>query len=57
VPAPAGTLDEHADDENHPLSGQAKFSLVQAMSSMMALGLKLEQVGWPINKTLSLPQA
>jgi dihydroorotase len=44
VPAPAGTPDEHADDENHPFSGQAKFSLVQAMSSMMALGLKLEQV-------------
>src|SRR6516225_6930867 len=44
VPAPPGTPDEHADDENHPFSGQAKFSLVQAMSSMMALGLKLEQV-------------
>src|SRR6201996_3613808 len=44
VPAPAGTPDEHVDDENHPFAGQAKFSLVQAMSSMMALGLKLEQV-------------
>ena len=44
VPAPAGTPDEHADDENHPFAGQAKFSLVQAMSSMMALGLTLEQV-------------
>ena len=44
VPAPAGTPDEHADDENHPFAGQAKFSLVQAMSSMMALGLSLEQV-------------
>jgi dihydroorotase len=44
VPAPAGTPDEHEDDENHPFAGQAKFSLVQAMSSMMALGLKLEQV-------------
>src|SRR5215472_12877729 len=44
VPAPAGTPEEHADDENHPFAGQAKFSLVQAMSSMMALGLTLEQV-------------
>ena len=44
VPAPAGTPDEPADDENHPFAGQAKFSLVQAMSSMMALGLTLEQV-------------
>jgi dihydroorotase len=44
VPAPPGTPDQHEDDENHPFAGQAKFSLVQAMSSMMALGLSLEQV-------------
>ena len=44
MPAPAGTPDQHADDENHPFASQAKFSLVQAMSSMMALGLTLEQV-------------
>jgi dihydroorotase len=44
VPAPAGTPDEHADDENHPFASAAKFSLVQAMSSMMTLGLTLEQV-------------
>jgi dihydroorotase len=44
VPAPAGTPEEHVDDENHPFAGQARFSLVQAMSSMMALGLTLEQV-------------
>lgn len=44
VPAPAGTPEEHEDDENHPFAGQARFSLVQAMSSMMALGLTLEQV-------------
>ena len=44
VPAPAGTPEEHEDEENHPFAGQSKFSLVQAMSSMMALGLKLEQV-------------
>jgi dihydroorotase len=44
VPAPAGTPREHADDENHPFKGQARFSLTQAMSSMMALGLPLETV-------------
>ncbi|MFG1419224.1 amidohydrolase/deacetylase family metallohydrolase [Xanthobacter sp. V0B-10] len=44
VPAPAGTPAEHPDDENHPFRGQARFSLTQAMSSMMALGLPLEQV-------------
>ncbi len=44
VPAPAGTPSEHVDDENHPFAGQVGFSLVQAMSSMMALGLTLEDV-------------
>jgi dihydroorotase len=44
VPAPPGTPAEHADDEAHPFAGQAKFSLTQAMSSMLALGLTLEQV-------------
>lgn len=44
VPPPAGTPPEHYDDENHPFKGQARFSLTQAMSSMMALGLPLEQV-------------
>jgi dihydroorotase len=44
VPAPAGTPAEHPDDENHPFKGQARFSLTQAMSSMLALGLTLEQV-------------
>lgn len=44
VPAPAGTPAGHPDDENHPFKGQAGFSLVQAMSSMLALGLTLEQV-------------
>jgi dihydroorotase len=44
VPPPAGTPNEHSDDEAHPFAGQAKFSLSQAMSSMMALGLTLEQV-------------
>jgi dihydroorotase len=44
VPPPAGTPAEHADDEAHPFAGQAKFSLTQAMSSMLALGLTIEQV-------------
>ena len=44
IPAPAGTPAEHSDDENHPFLGQARFSLTQAMSSMMALGLSLQQV-------------
>jgi dihydroorotase len=44
VPPPPGTPNEHSDDEAHPFAGQAKFSLTQAMSSMMALGLPLQQV-------------
>jgi dihydroorotase len=45
VPAPAGTpAGDHPDEENHPFLGQARFSLTQAMSSLMALGLTLEQV-------------
>ena len=44
VPPPPGTPGEHPDDENHPFAGQARFSLTQAMSSMLALGLTLEQV-------------
>lgn len=43
VPAPAGTPDEHPDEE-HLFAGTSRFSLVSAMVSMMALGLKLEQV-------------
>jgi dihydroorotase len=44
VPSPPGMPAEHADDEAHPFAGQAKFSLTQAMSSMLALGLSIEQV-------------
>jgi dihydroorotase len=44
VPAPAGTPAQHYDDENHPFRGQARFSLTQAMSSMLALGLALRDV-------------
>jgi len=44
LPPPPGTPAEHPDDENHPFAGQARFSLSQAMSSMLALGLTLQQV-------------
>lgn len=44
VPAPAGTPQHHYDDENHPFRGQARFSLTQAMSSMLALGIPLQNV-------------
>ncbi len=44
VPPPPGTPAEHADDETHPFFGQAKVSLAQAMSSMLALGLTMEQI-------------
>ena len=45
VPPPPGTPDAHPDDETHPFAGQARFSLSQAMSWMLALGLTLQQVG------------
>ena len=44
VPPPAGTPAQHYDDEKHPFRGQARFSLTQAMSSMIALGIALEDV-------------
>ena len=44
VPPPPGTPAQHYDDENHPFRGQARFSLTQAMSSMLALGIPLEDV-------------
>jgi len=44
LPPPPGTPTEHPDEENHPFAGQARFSLSQAMSSMLALGLTLQQV-------------
>ncbi|MCS3469040.1 dihydroorotase [Pseudomonas sp. JUb42] len=43
VPAPAGTPDEHPDEE-HLFAGTSRFSLVSTMVSMMALGLSLEQL-------------
>jgi dihydroorotase len=45
VPKPslAGTPDEHSDKE-HMFFGQTRFSLVSAMTSMLALGLPLEKI-------------
>lgn len=43
VPAPRGTPAEHPDKE-HMFFGQTRFSLVSAMSSMLALGLPVEKV-------------
>jgi dihydroorotase len=45
VPKPslAGTPEEHVDKE-HMFFGQTRFSLVSAMSSMLALGLPLEAI-------------
>ncbi|MCW5623706.1 MAG: amidohydrolase/deacetylase family metallohydrolase [Burkholderiales bacterium] len=44
VPKPAGTPDEHPDEEMHLFFGKAQFSLTRAMTSMVALGLPLETV-------------
>jgi dihydroorotase len=43
VPQPKGTPDEHPDKE-HMFFGQTRFSLVSAMTSMLALGLTIEQI-------------
>ena len=47
VPKPsralAGTPDEHPDKE-HMFFGQTRFSLVSAMTAMLALGLTIEQI-------------
>ncbi|HEY7711562.1 MAG TPA: amidohydrolase/deacetylase family metallohydrolase [Candidatus Entotheonella sp.] len=49
VPKPAGTPDRHPDpdmnvDESHQFFGETRFSLVSAMSTLMAFGLSLEQI-------------
>jgi dihydroorotase len=44
VAAPAGTPDTHPDEEDHLFKGRVRFGLVSAMSSMLALGLPLQQV-------------
>jgi dihydroorotase len=43
VPAPAGTPAVHSDAD-HMFFGQQRFSLVSAMTAMLALGLPLAQV-------------
>jgi dihydroorotase len=43
VPKPPGTLKEHPDKE-HMFFGKTRFSLVSAMSSMLALGVTLEKI-------------
>ncbi|MEI6721688.1 MAG: amidohydrolase/deacetylase family metallohydrolase [Betaproteobacteria bacterium] len=43
VPKPAGTPEQHSD-QDHMFFGAARFSLVSAMTAMLACGLKLEQV-------------
>lgn len=43
VPRPAGTPDAHPDTE-HMFFGKVRFSLASAMSSMLALGLTIEQI-------------
>ena len=43
VPAPAGTPDQHSDAE-HMFFGKQRFSLISAMTAMLALGMSLEKV-------------
>ena len=43
VPKPQGTPDQHPDKE-HMFFGQTRFSLVSAMTAMLALGLTIEQI-------------
>ena len=43
VPKPRGTPDSHPDTD-HMFFGTQRFSLVSAMTSMLAIGFKLEQV-------------
>jgi dihydroorotase len=45
VPPPPGTPSAHPDDdEAHPFSGSARFSLAYAMTELLALGLSLPQI-------------
>lgn len=44
VPPPAGTPASHPDEEDHIFNGAMRFSLVSAMTSMLALGLPLDHV-------------
>jgi dihydroorotase len=57
-PKPAGTPDEHSDKE-HMFFGATRFSLVSAMTAMLALGLPIKHVvamaTTNVQKTLGLP--
>ena len=44
VPPPAGTPNWHPDESVHIFKGNERFSLVSAMSSMLAVGLPLNHV-------------
>lgn len=44
MPPPPGTPAAHPDEENHPFAGSARFSLAQAMTAMLALGVPLDHV-------------
>lgn len=45
MPPPPGTPATHSDpEEAHPFAGNARFSLSQAMSELLALGLTLPQI-------------
>jgi dihydroorotase len=44
VPKPAGSPDQHPDEEMHLFAGDTRFSLTRAMSELLALGLTLEEV-------------
>ena len=44
VPKPAGSPDQHPDAEMHLFAGDTRFSLTRAMSELLALGLKLEDI-------------
>jgi dihydroorotase len=44
VPKPRGTPDSHPDPEMHMFAGQSQFSLVFAMTEMLALGVPLEEL-------------
>lgn len=44
VPPPPGTPDWHPDESTHIFKGNERFSLVSAMTSMLALGLPLNHV-------------
>lgn len=44
VPKPAGTPESHPDSEMHLFAGDTRFSLTHAMTELLALGVKLEEI-------------